>query len=350
LYQEVDTPLAIEVLRKTQRRWPANFWINYSLGSRMMWSDDSNLHNDAIGFFRAAAALRPRSAIVNNSLGQAFRRLNRTDDSEAALREAVRCDPDYAVARNNLADLLMNQGRLGEAETEIRRAISLNPDFGTAHLTLGEIMDRRGEPVEAVAQFRQALRLDLYHNSWFPCIARLLLLSGDATEYRPACDRLLQRYAHDKRRWVLYFVARSCALAPGATPDPAQAVRLAELAVSAEPNWAHNLHTLGLAQYRAGKFDEAIRKFHESIAASPEWTGNIVNWLGLALAYHRQGQTDEARHWFEKALRWIDQVAPDGDRESPTPPQDVHDHEWLASRLLRREAEALLEDVTPTDR
>jgi tetratricopeptide (TPR) repeat protein len=132
-------------------------------------------------------------------------------------------------------------------------------------------------------------------------------------------------------------------LAPDASPDPDQAVRLAELAVNAEPNWAHNLHTLGLAHYRSGQLDEAIRRFNDSIAANPRWSGQVVNWLGLALAHHRLGQIEEARYWYNQAVTWIDRVAPKGNRESPAPPPDVHEHEWLASRLLRREAETLLE-------
>ncbi|HEX5105722.1 MAG TPA: tetratricopeptide repeat protein, partial [Pirellulaceae bacterium] len=349
LNREDDNPLAIEVLRKAQRRFPANFSINYVLGSKIMASDDPTLFSDAAGFLRAAAALRPRSAIVYRSLGSSFRLLEKADDAEAALREAVRCDPDYALGRNNLADILMFRDRLDEAETEVRRAINLDPDLGIAHFTLGEIMERSGKPAEAAAQFRQALRLDLNVAACFYCTARLLLLDGDTDEYRPACDRLQKRYAQDQRRWTLYFLARTCVLAPHATPDPAQAVRLAELAVSAEPKWAHNLHTLGLAHYRAGQFEEAVRRFHEAIDANPGWTGQVVNWLGLALAYHCQGQTDEARRWYDKALEWIDRVAPNGNRDSLTPPPGVHDHEWLASRLLRREAELLMKVSMPID-
>jgi serine/threonine protein kinase/tetratricopeptide (TPR) repeat protein len=351
LKREEDHPLAIEVLRKAQRRFPASFWINYALGSKILASDDPELFSsDAVGFLRAAAALRPRNSVVHSSLGLSLRRLEKADDAEAALREAIRCDPDYALGRNNLANILMFRDRLDEAETEIRRAISLKPEMGIAHFTFGEIMERRGKPIEAAARLRQALRFDLEPSICFACTAHLLLLDGVTSEYRPACDRLRNSYAQDKQRWNTYFVARTCALAPGSTPDPVQAVRLAELAVEAEPKWAHNLHTLGLAHYRAGQLDQAVQRFHEAIEVNPEWTGQVVNWLGLTLAYHRQGQTNEARRWFEKALEWIDRVAPNGNRESLTAPSDVHDHEWLASRLLRREAETLLKEVVPTDR
>jgi tetratricopeptide (TPR) repeat protein len=130
-------------------------------------------------------------------------------------------------------------------------------------------------------------------------------------------------------------------LGPGAT-DPAAVVTMAEQAVAADPRCAWYLHTLGMAHYRAGKFDRAIERLRESAAARPAWSANVVNWLGLALAYHRLGQTKEARQWWDRAVGWIDQAAAKPPKQPGASIPGLSVHDWLACHVLRREAEALL--------
>jgi Flp pilus assembly protein TadD len=98
------------------------------------------------------------------------------------------------------------------------------------------------------------------------------------------------------------------------------------------------VHTLGAAHYRAGQYELAIRRLNECLNAHPRWCPGL-NWLVLAMAYQRQGKTEEARQALDKALRWGDQLAqnqPPGARNAI----QVHVHDWLAYNLLRREAVA----------
>src|SRR5439155_20589790 len=98
------------------------------------------------------------------------------------------------------------------------------------------------------------------------------------------------------------------------------------------PDWELRA-TLALALYRVGKFDQAIERAKESIAASP-YGDNGVNWLLLAMAYHRLGHQAEARQWLEKGLRFRAEALPD----------------WryrLRYQLLRPEAEQLVSSAGP---
>jgi uncharacterized protein HemY len=128
------------------------------------------------------------------------------------------------------------------------------------------------------------------------------------------------------------MVARLCALAPDTVPDATRLVQIAERAVRAEP-LPHHLHTLGLAHYRAGQFDEAIRQLHKSVAG--RWSANAANWLVLAMAHRRLGHADEAQKWFDRAVRWVDDAGVNALRS-------LHPHDSLAYLALRREAETQL--------
>ena len=127
-------------------------------------------------------------------------------------------------------------------------------------------------------------------------------------------------------------VAWACALGPGATADPGVPVRLAEVACRSDWNGtekADALNTLGAALYRAGRYDEAIRRLEEAIRARG---GASVprDWAFLAMAHHRLGHRDEAR-------RWLDRLR---EHRPSTDPAQFWDE--LEIRLLRSEAEAVV--------
>jgi Flp pilus assembly protein TadD len=111
--------------------------------------------------------------------------------------------------------------------------------------------------------------------------------------------------------------------------------------VKAEPGTAWHVHTLGLAHYRAGQFDQAVRRLQESTGLTPAWEADVDNWLVLALAQHRLDKGAEARRWLDRAVEWSNQRSrpPAGGTAAAKP---LHPHDELARRLLLREAEALL--------
>jgi tetratricopeptide (TPR) repeat protein len=132
-----------------------------------------------------------------------------------------------------------------------------------------------------------------------------------------------------------YVLARTCAVARKSPVDPARAVRWANQAVASGPSpWV--LHVLGLAQYRAGQFDQALQSFTEANVEA--WTYRELNWFGLALVHHRLGHPDEARRCLDKGSQWLEREGPPG----PERPAKLQPQDWLEAQLLRREAEEML--------
>jgi tetratricopeptide (TPR) repeat protein len=182
-------------------------------------------------------------------------------------------------------------------------------------------------------------------NFWFE-YAALSLLSGDRPTYARTCARMIEQCgkARDPRS---YHVARKCTLAPDSVADASLPGRLAEkeLKDSAREFWS--LTEQGALAYRAGRFQESVPLFEQSLQADPRPGSAVLNWLWLALAKQRLGKTEEARPWLTKAQAWLDQYR-DGMPARAEVDVGLHLHNWLESHVLRREAEALIPTKGPS--
>src|SRR5262249_10570504 len=103
-------------------------------------------------------------------------------------------------------------------------------------------------------------------------------------------------------------------------------------AVAGSPKDPNTMNTLGVALYRAARFQDCIHKLREAIALQGRG-GKAADWLFLSLALQRLGQQDEAKKWLRKAASWLD-------RNQQSLSWDLR----LEYHLIRREAEALLKE------
>ena len=179
---------------------------------------------------------------------------------------------------------------------------------------------------------------------WFE-YAAVSLLSGDRPAYARTAARMIERCgkAGGPRS---YHMARTCTLAPDAIADASLPGRLAEkeLKDSARESWS--LTEQGALAYRAGRFQQAVPFFEQSLRADPRPGRAVLNWLWLALAQQRLGKAEEARRWLNKAQAWLDQY-PDGMPVRAKEEFGLHLHNWLEAHVLRREAEALIQSEAP---
>jgi tetratricopeptide (TPR) repeat protein len=141
-------------------------------------------------------------------------------------------------------------------------------------------------------------------------------------------------------------VARACTLAPDAVSDAPLPGCLAEkeLEESGQAFWS--LTEQGALAYRAGRFQQAVPFFEQSLRADATSGRAVLNWLWLALAKQRLGKAEEARRWLNKAQAWLDQYR-DGMPAGAEEELGLHPHNWLEAHVLRREAEALIQPEDP---
>jgi uncharacterized protein HemY len=78
---------------------------------------------------------------------------------------------------------------------------------------------------------------------------------------------------------------------------------LAQRSVELAPGQHDSLNTLGVALYRAGRYDEAVSVLERSLAAG-KGESDAFDLFFLAMAHHRLGDVNQARDGFDRAVRW----------------------------------------------
>jgi len=226
-------------------------------------------------------------------------------------------------------------------EALFHRAIAQVPDSAaTLWSQRGDEHARSQRWAEAAVDYGQAARLqpeDLTH------IQRQILshaAAGDLDELSRVRSDLLDRLGPTTDQHKADNAAWSAALAPGLDAHVEAVVRLAECAVKPTPNaplMLTSLDTLGAALYRAGRFEDAIRRL-EASTRFMNGVGGPKDWVFLAMAHHRLGHRDQAHLYLERLHS----------RQPSTHPNFWYEVEI---RLLQNEAEAtiLYDPVFPAD-
>ncbi len=164
--------------------------------------------------------------------------------------------------------------------------------------------------------------------------ALLRLRVGDRQAYGRICAAVVEKFGATKDPALANAAAWVCALAPEALADLKPAVELARAAVKGNEKDAGVRNTLGALLHRAGLLEEAVKELNEAIRLSDRG-GSALDFLFLAMAHRRLGETDEAKKALDQAVRAAEKNPP------------VWWSERLEWQLLRGEAEQLLKEDPP---
>jgi Flp pilus assembly protein TadD len=150
-----DAAGAEEVLRRAAAARPGEVVLLDALG-RLLGRQGPSRLAEAVGYYRAARALRPRLGVA---LGRALAEAGQASEGEAVLRDLTRRQPNNPEMRAHLGTALAAQGKAAGAEAAFREAVRLKPDFPEAHYNLGNALRAQGNLCAAVGAWREALRL-----------------------------------------------------------------------------------------------------------------------------------------------------------------------------------------------
>ena len=274
----------------------------YSLGKTLATLGTTN---DAIDHFRRAVELDPRYAEAHNQAGILLRGLKRHEEALGAFQAALEIRPDSVPYLNNLANTLENLGRTQEAEATLRRALELNPQYGNTYHNLGSLLMDQGQFDEAIELLGKAAHTsDVKAISW-------RLRGQAASQAGRFADALESFEAALKMSPDEPFLKNDLAWLLANCPeqerrDPQRAVQLAASAAKSAQNTDQIFKTLGVSHYRAGDFAAARNSLHAALAMSGV---NAVDLFFLAMTYWRLDHQDEAREWFHKGVKFMDQQA-----------------------------------------
>ena len=177
-------------------------------------------------------------------------------------------------------------------------------------------------PQEAERSFREAIKILEWSSKKFPntlpshsalladthgVLAMLLVANGRPAEAEKAYQRLLElapqsAVAHNNLAWLLATCPDS------KIRDPKRAVDLAKKAIELEPKQGMRWNTLGVAHYRASDWKAAIAALEKSMDLRKG--GDSFDWFFLAMAHWQLDHKEEARKWYDQAVRWMEKNAP----------------------------------------
>jgi tetratricopeptide (TPR) repeat protein len=184
---------AVQLLRRAQQRYPADFWVNHKLGWAFRSARPPNLE-EALRFYTAAVALRPDSPGAHYNLGGALKARGRLDEAIASYHRAIDLDPKYAPAHYNLGNALADKGQLDEAIACYRKALAIDPKHTRAQTNVAQALYYKGQLDDAIACCRQALTLDPNLANAHGVLGMALLGKGRSAEARDALARALELF------------------------------------------------------------------------------------------------------------------------------------------------------------
>jgi serine/threonine protein kinase/tetratricopeptide (TPR) repeat protein len=334
LAEALDSKHGRTVLQLAHRKYPDDFWINFQLAYLFDWvPSEQQDFAEAIRFYTAALALRPRNVATHLHLGHALRQHGKLDEAIAVYREALRLRPDPDIHRS-LGATLIGQQKYAEAEAELRKALRLRLNFAVAHNDLGVALNGQRKPAEAEKEFREALRLRpddaVAHSNLRSTLMIQRKFAEAEEEFR---DALRLRPTFDARFWLAEALHKQGKDAEAVAeyrellrqrPDDAgvhfnlgrsliaqwnqpQAPALALEAEAAyrqalrlRPGFLEAHNGLGYVLLEQGKLAEAEAEYRKSLRLQPN-VSETHSDLGWVL--HAQGKPAEAEAEFREALR-----------------------------------------------
>jgi WD40 repeat protein/tetratricopeptide (TPR) repeat protein len=250
------------------------------------------------------------------------------------------------------ADRFLKRGHPAVALGYLDRLVAAWPDRPEGWALRAAALGRLGrwdEAAVALANWLQRNPAD--HFAWFQSTP-VFLQRGDVAGYRRHCHEMLERFGQTTDPVVAERISKACLFAPLPCADRDAARRLAERAVAmarAQGHWVLPwvLVAEGLADYRDGRFQDALARVDECLARGPaDWNRTLPALLIRAMAQYRLGRGGEAREALGRADETFRKQRPRHDSGD----LGANWHDWLICEALRREAGVLIPAaVLPAD-
>lgn len=251
---------------------------------------------EALTAIDAAIAQAPRAAFYINR-GWVLIKMDRYDETLAALNQAIEIDPNMAIAYTNRGVTYSFLKRPKEAIADLKKAIALDSQYISAYGGLGMLYHSQGRYQEALAQFSQGIAIDPknhinYSGQGFIYFARKQY--QDAIAAHTQAIELEPDSANDYfSRANVYITTQQY---QAAIADLTKAIELAP----PDPIYFNNR---GDAYAALNQPEAALADYAQAIAVDKN---NTRAYVGLGTVYQRTRQYQRAIAQFDKAIEVAD--------------------------------------------
>jgi tetratricopeptide (TPR) repeat protein len=263
---------------------------------------------EAVRLREISVSQYPKGPTERGELGLTYRWLGlllissgKTQEAEQTLLNALKVQETLAkefpdgtsvqehlgVTRRYLGNLLRDTGRWPEAETAYRAALGFQE---------AQVQKKTGDANDVAAH---ALTCKDFGN--------LLAAMGKVQDAKPCFDQagqgLRQALQLRPERYALHdHLARFLATCPDPEfRDPKGAVASAKKAVELAPEVGSCWTTLGIGQYRMGRWQESLDALQK--AGDLRAGGDSIDWFFQAMARWQLGDQEQARAWYDRAVQ-----------------------------------------------
>ncbi|UCG88408.1 MAG: tetratricopeptide repeat protein, partial [Gemmatimonadota bacterium] len=209
------------------------------------------------------------------------------------------------------------EGNYGEAVECYKRAIQLSSAYADPLVLLGDAHREMGEKELAMANYDESIRIDstLAFGYCHRALARAEWgdMEGALDDLEMAANSAERQtgYATESRLHLVAWFFANC-------PDrrlrqPTKAIEFATQLVQMRPRAGHMWAILGAAEYRAGKFAEALESLEKS-AESPSCR-QTASCFFLAMTHWQLGNKEAARRAYARGVELMEQHLPYVERE-----------------------------------
>jgi serine/threonine-protein kinase len=253
---------AIAFLGRVQQQYAGDFWASFTLADALWGKKPA----ECIRYYQAALAIRPETVLAHHNVGRALANAGRIEEAIAEIETAIQLDAQMLYAHSLLPHCWRQKQSPQKALIEYNKAIELRPNDAYSIQARRAVMVQLGLGDAVRAEWGHALKANPPgHAAWYG-YAEMCLYLGHEDEYKRACHELLARFESSTDPRVCEQTGRACLLGiVGPEMTTRAAAALVERAVQAcTPAWAIPYFSIaqGLARYRLGDFDSAVRAIH----------------------------------------------------------------------------------------
>jgi len=249
----------------------------------------------SISHFEDALAKAPDAAEPLSQLVKSYMALNQPEKAIERLEKTIAGNEKNFVAWNLKGEVFLVQKQMDEAKAAFEKAIELQPKWPVPYRGLALTHFQEKDAAGGVAAFERGLEATDFS---------LVLVSDLAAYYegQKQPDLAIKTYERLLERTPEVAAAQNnlAMLLLDYRTDEASFARAAELAakLDASANPAY-LDTVGWAQYRQGKADEAVSTLLKAVETAPD-SGVLRYHLGMA--YVLKGDKERAAEHLERAV------------------------------------------------
>lgn len=229
--------------------------------------------------------------------GELFFSHGRYPQAEEEFRGCIAEVPEFGLAYTHLALCLVEQGKFREAQQFAKEGIALDGASSFAHYALAVVMIRSHRFAEARQALDEAIRLNPRQPAYFGALAHLHFENHHWSDALAAADAGLELDPENDQ------CTNYRAMAQRQLGRHGDAVATIEAALARNPENAITHCNQGWQSLEAGKADDALRYFSESLRLDP--TSNMAR-AGLVEAFKAKNPLYRPLLWF---LLWSNKLS-----------------------------------------